>query len=206
MTPVPAGVLLPASTLHSTWFTLLATFVAFNTIIYVGLTLSKLIPWPRQFHPRRVRRLLGLPDPDTSPEVAMAAVPALDCPEGDDQYETMRRGIARRDIPQAFALAGGLVILLAISSIVAFTGQLLAFHVAQLMVGVVMLLPGQVLGRGAFRAWTMMWVWCATCVLIVVLLIVESEQLGAGQGDRFDRFLAGHSPAHAEGRTPQHPP
>lgn len=177
MISAPTGVLLPASTLNSTWFTLLATFVAFNTIIYVGLTLSKLIPWPRQFHPRRVRRLLGLPDPDTSPEVAMLAVPVPDQPESDDPYEAMRRGIARRDIPQAFALAGGLVILLAIASIVAFTGQLLAFHVTQLMVGVVMLLTSQILGRGHFRAWTMMWVWCVACVLIVALLIVESRLL-----------------------------
>ena len=113
------------------------------------------------------------------PPVPMPPVPMPDQPESDDPYEAMRRGIARRDIPQAFALAGGLVILLAVSSIVAFTGQLLAFHVAQLVVGVVMLLTSQILGRGNFRAWTMMWVWCAACVLIVALLIVESELLAS---------------------------
>ena len=51
----PAGILLPESVLTSNWFILMATVVAFNTIIYMGLTLSKLIPMPRQFHPERVR-------------------------------------------------------------------------------------------------------------------------------------------------------
>jgi hypothetical protein len=50
-----AGILLPDSVLVSPWFLLLATMVAFNTIIYVGLTLAKLIPWPQQFHPSLVR-------------------------------------------------------------------------------------------------------------------------------------------------------
>jgi len=55
VTPLPDGLLFPESVLSSGWFTLLATVVALNTIIYVGLTLAKVIPWPRQFHPRRVR-------------------------------------------------------------------------------------------------------------------------------------------------------
>ena len=45
----PAGILLPESVLHSDWFAVFATFVAVNTVIYVILSVSKLIPVMRQF-------------------------------------------------------------------------------------------------------------------------------------------------------------
>lgn len=45
------GIVLPASTLTSGWFQVLAAFVAVNTIIYAVLSASKLFPrWRR---PRR---------------------------------------------------------------------------------------------------------------------------------------------------------
>ncbi len=40
----PAGILLPESILQSEWFTVFATFVAVNTVIYVVLSVSKLFP------------------------------------------------------------------------------------------------------------------------------------------------------------------
>ena len=40
----PAGILLPESVLQSGWFSILATFVAVNTVIYVVLSVSKLFP------------------------------------------------------------------------------------------------------------------------------------------------------------------
>jgi hypothetical protein len=39
-----AGILLPSSVLHSGWFQALATFVAFNTLVFAALSLAKLIP------------------------------------------------------------------------------------------------------------------------------------------------------------------
>lgn len=48
----PAGFLLPESLLHSDWFSVLATFVAVNTLIYVVLGLIKILPKVR----RRDRR------------------------------------------------------------------------------------------------------------------------------------------------------
>lgn len=41
---VPKGILLPASVLSSTWFSLLAAFVALNTIVYVALAVLKSLP------------------------------------------------------------------------------------------------------------------------------------------------------------------
>lgn len=39
-----AGILFSSEVLHSGWFQALAAFVAFNTLVYVGLALKKLIP------------------------------------------------------------------------------------------------------------------------------------------------------------------
>jgi hypothetical protein len=43
------GLLFAQSAMQSPWFTLLASFVAFNTMIYVSLTVAKIIPWPKPF-------------------------------------------------------------------------------------------------------------------------------------------------------------
>ena len=39
-----AGILFSSDVLHSGWFQALAAFVAFNTLVYAGLALKKLIP------------------------------------------------------------------------------------------------------------------------------------------------------------------
>lgn len=44
---ISAGILLPESTFQQPWFFYLAAFVAFNTIVFVGLSLAKLVTWPR---------------------------------------------------------------------------------------------------------------------------------------------------------------
>jgi hypothetical protein len=49
------GVLLSPDIFNSPWFDLLASFVAFNTLIYVGLTLAKVIPWPSQLRTIQLR-------------------------------------------------------------------------------------------------------------------------------------------------------
>ncbi len=56
---VVAGILFPESVLQSLWFFYLAAFVAFNTIIFVGLSIAKLLLWPRPAIPADV-----VPEPD----------------------------------------------------------------------------------------------------------------------------------------------
>ncbi len=80
---------------------MLATVVAFNTIVYLGLTLAKLIPLPKQFHPSRVRTWLHVIGAEIDEDAAMNDIPDRELPESDNPYENMRRTIARRDIPQA---------------------------------------------------------------------------------------------------------
>jgi hypothetical protein len=41
---VLAGILLPSSVLHSSWYEVLSAFVAINTVIFALLALTKLIP------------------------------------------------------------------------------------------------------------------------------------------------------------------
>ncbi len=40
----PAGILLPVSVLSSEWFSVLAGFVAFNTLVYLFLAVGKMLP------------------------------------------------------------------------------------------------------------------------------------------------------------------
>lgn len=40
----PTGILLPESLLYTDWFSVLATFVAINTVIYVVLGIIKVLP------------------------------------------------------------------------------------------------------------------------------------------------------------------
>lgn len=175
----PSGILLPESVLTSNWFILMATVVAFNTIIYMGLTLSKLIPMPRQFHPERVRgwmRKIGLdPDKDT----AVDDIPRPERPDSADPYDQMRMAIARRDIPQAFGLVGALVILISTTSLIIFRATQVPIHVIQLAVGVLFLVVAQVLGRRHFRARTVMWTWATSCVLLVLLMTLEAVRLNS---------------------------
>lgn len=69
---VDSGFLLPASVFQQQWFFYLASFVAFNTIVFVGLSLAKLVMWPRPRIPDDTVPLLGStrqrPSPDLFPE------------------------------------------------------------------------------------------------------------------------------------------
>ena len=55
---VPLGILLPEATLHSTWFAVLAAFVAINTVMYAALATAKTLPklHPRDWLPRSYTR------------------------------------------------------------------------------------------------------------------------------------------------------
>ncbi len=43
-----AGVVFPSSLFEEEWMWYLGAFVAFNTIVFVGLSIGKFIPWPPQ--------------------------------------------------------------------------------------------------------------------------------------------------------------
>jgi hypothetical protein len=43
-----AGIVFPNSLFEEEWMWYLGAFVAFNTIVFVGLSIGKFIPWPPQ--------------------------------------------------------------------------------------------------------------------------------------------------------------
>ncbi len=112
---IQAGVVFPASIMSNSWFTVLAMIVAFNTIIYLGLTLAKLIPWPQQVRPEQVRRWFSLGKKPKVVDVDQLADREFDEPDSDDPYLANRYQAARTGIPQGFALTGGLVIIVTIT-------------------------------------------------------------------------------------------
>ena len=86
----------------------------------------------------------------------------------------MRREIARRDIPQAFGLIGGGLILL---SIAVFAQQGIAVQLVVVGVGVLFLLGAQVLGRTHIKARVIMWAWAMAGVFLVAMFAVEAIRL-----------------------------
>lgn len=174
-----AGVALSSDVLTSSWFILLATVVAFNTIIYVGLTLGKLIPWPRQIHPSRVRAWLRRIGTDVGDAQRTANVPVPRQPESDDPFDDMRLTIARNDIPQAFGLTGALIILFSIAGLLVFGVHSLDLRIPELLVGLAFLGLANLLGHRHLRGRTMMWIWVAACTAVVILLAMEAVKLAS---------------------------
>jgi diguanylate cyclase (GGDEF)-like protein len=164
---VPAGLLLPQSTLNQPWFLLLALVVAFNTIIYLGLTFAKLVPWPAQIHPRRVRALLpNLITKDTT----MRDIPRRDRLTTEQPYMGMRLRAAQETIPRAFGLGGGLLLAVTfVNAAFSLNGSLVSRGLSTLL-GIAMLVLAIVCGRMSVTPRAMIWIWSVTMTLLVIKL------------------------------------
>lgn len=68
MISIVAGILLPNTLFQQPWFMALGAFVAFNTILFVGLSFGKIFYWPK---PRTPEVFLG-----AKPQRARLPVPA----------------------------------------------------------------------------------------------------------------------------------
>lgn len=104
MSAMPAGLLLPSEVLTQPWFGVFGVFVAFNTIIYLGLTAAKFVPWPTQVQPRQVRRFL----PHAMEDTAMKAPRRSEFQELGASARDLREAQAAQTIPLAMALVGAL--------------------------------------------------------------------------------------------------
>ena len=104
MSAMPAGLLLPSEVLTQPWFGVFGVFVAFNTIIYLGLTAAKFVPWPTQVQPRQVRRFL----PHSMEDTAMKAPRRSEFQELGASARDLREAQAAQTIPLAMALVGAL--------------------------------------------------------------------------------------------------
>ena len=178
MSALLGGILLPESVLSSTWFAVLATVVAFNTIVYVGLTLSKLMPLPQQIHPSQVRRWLAIAGMEIDKESAMNSIQPHQQLDLDHPYEGTRGNIAARSIPQAFSLVGILIAVVAIGAFLLQPTSPIQGTFVELAGGLVFLVIGQLLGRNPIRPRVTMWIWAGACLGIVAVLVIESVSYG----------------------------
>lgn len=154
----------PSSTLSEPWFMALAAFVAINTIVYMGLTLSKLFPWPSPIHPDRVRRALGIrtaldegvlePVEPTIPDESTADFGAVDG-------------------AKALAWLGG--IMLAVGAASTFFGDKTPSDLLGMGVGLAILAGGQILARTKLPAWATAWIWTAVASLICVATALDTS-------------------------------
>jgi GGDEF domain-containing protein len=157
----------------SSWFVVLASIVAFNTLIYVGLTLSKIIPWPHQFRPAQVRRMLARVGLEGRVD-ARPHVPGAWPQEDGGPADQWRYRAVRQETPFVFAVSGGLVMLFAIVVTVFDDGLPFWVHVVELLVGLGLLIVGAGLWYRPVRARVMIRSFAVAATLIVLLLVVES--------------------------------
>ena len=163
----PAGVLLPASTLTTQWFLVFALVVAFNTVIYLGLTMAKLVPWPAQIHPSRVRAVL--------PRIARkenvmnrSRRGNLSVPDIPDR--SLRAQAALSSIPRAFALLGILVIIIALIILILDVQAGTVLPIGSLVFGVVLVGVAPLLSRPTMSLPIAVWAWTATLSIFVVVM------------------------------------
>lgn len=161
-------------------FIVLAAIVSFNTLIYVVLTLAKLIPWPRQARPSEVRRGVKRIGLTINEESVMSEIPLPPAPESDDPAENMRLATARHEIPQAFKVAGGLVMAFAVAVGLSPFSVGFLVHVLEFVTGVILLVTGVLLGYRSLTGRSMTWIWVVFATVLVLLLVLE--------GYRFDAF------------------
>lgn len=168
MTQVWAGILLPESLLGEPWFRTFALFVAFNTIVYVGLTMSKLAPWPAQIRPSRVRAILP---PGLTEDTTMKDIPRsmrID-PAGD--FSRARSQAACDSIPLALSLLGGLVIAISALQLVFVDSTIEAERFGVLVVAIAMLIWAQVCAHSRIAPRVIVWSWA---VLVSALIVFVS--------------------------------
>lgn len=173
MTDHIGGLLFPEEVLTSPWFILLATIVAFNTIIYLGLTLSKFVPWPKQLQGTAIRRRLerfgAIAAPEGNSSIDLARATHL-----DDPYESLRRSIANRDIPLSMSLVGTVVVITSLVNLLLLDYNVAYNHVIQLFFGLLLIVMALVIGprNGVGRG--VQWVWALLMTVLAALLAHEA--------------------------------
>jgi len=162
MPTIPAGLLLHESVLSSYLFKVFALVVAFNTLIYLGLTLSKFMPWPRQTTPRRVRLLLGMEHEDH---------PLSDVPvrrDSEETYEEVRLAAAVRSATAAFALLGVLLVVVGLLSLLLLRQTTSISDVSTMAFGLAGLISSVVFTRSHLKDRTAIWTWVTIASLFVM--------------------------------------
>lgn len=167
MIPGPAGILFPEAILGDTWFQVFAGFVAFNTIVYMGLTLSKMVVWPQQSTLRAMAARLPGGGPGAAAPAQAPEPPGDDAPTGPAD---LRSALIAHDVPVAMAWLGGLLIVLNVILALLDLGGSLPVHIVGIGLGVVLLALAQVLARASASPVALATAWGVAVVGIAVYL------------------------------------
>lgn len=170
----PTGLLLSESLLMSTGFLVLATMVSFNTIVFLGLTIAKIVPWPNQIHSDQLRMWfskLGIVVKSPQPNRPAGSVAR------SSSEEPLAMSLARTEIPRAFGLLG--VVSAAFAIVDGVTSNLahLAADAGGIAVSAILLLASIVLSHRRINPRALMWGWGLTCTALVSQLVWYSTVL-----------------------------
>ncbi len=182
----PNGIVFSQDVLATTWFQVLGAAVAFNSLVFLGMTVAKLIPWPQQFHPDWVAERLAVVGVKRNMEDAeedirkrqKTQISGTELTSEADPFNAIRDAIIIRDIPWAVSVLGILVGLLSIAEFL-FLGVTEAAEdsVYQFAGAIVYLIVGIGLGRSSVGATARSWIW-----VLVAAVQVESLALLAARG------------------------
>ncbi len=181
MMDIAAGLVLPQSVLESTWFSLLATIVAFNTLVYIGLTLSKLVPLPKPARAATVRSWLRRFGITVDEEAAVKDLPETTWTDTSNPRELLRTTVAGRYLPTGLIALGGLTTVLSLISISLVGQQSEAatfFHLGGVVLGLAILITSQVVVRSRIGVGALQWVWLVANLAVAGTLIVDGAVAG----------------------------
>ncbi|MDP2287537.1 MAG: GGDEF domain-containing protein [Actinomycetota bacterium] len=165
MIGIQAGLLLPQSTLSQPWFLVFALVVGFNTLIYLGLTVSKLVPWPPQIHPSRVRAILPFA---SAQEPAVTRKTRASLHELHEPFVQLRHDAARQTIPQAMVLIGALMLVIALLNLLAYDEPSPRNSIGAMVTAFVLIATSQVLVRTSISASGIIAVWTVMITVVII--------------------------------------
>ena len=182
----PNGIIFSQDVLSTTWFQVLGAAVAFNSLVFLGMTVAKLIPWPQQFHPDWVAERLAVIGVKRNMEDAeedirkrqKTQISGTGLTSEADPFNAIRDAIIIRDIPWAISVLGILAGLLSIAEFLFLGGTEAAEDsVYQFAGAIVYLILGIGLGRSSVGATARSWMW-----VLVAAVEVQSLALLAASG------------------------
>lgn len=162
--PVPSGAVLPADVLVQPWFGVFGLFVALNTVIYLGLTAAKFVPWPTQVQPRQVRRIL----PISQEHHAMKTLPQADLADPLDAAKELRQASAAQTIPIGMALVGTLTVAVGMLYLLLYYADEGPIMLVSPAYGLGLVVLSLVLARRRPRAELSSWLWCVLMLGFIV--------------------------------------
>lgn len=152
---MPTGLLLPESLLNSTGFRMFLIFVGINTLVYLGLTAGRLVPWPRPVQAHRLAPLFEEPDP----EDVTVSDPAPALRQLSDPASRLRLETAYQTIPIALTLSGTVAIVLTLVTVLTQPQSSVVSDIAGALFAMVVLILAQVAGRRAIPPGVLPWLW-----------------------------------------------